>query len=122
MFTALAGESVVVNDCDAAHHPQLQAHLDHGYLGVIAARTGDEASVSRISQMLAAARDEHHFGSTFYWRAAIAAVKGDALTAARLLRRAFADGMPYEPFLHCDPHFARIRHHGDFAPVLAPRG
>jgi hypothetical protein len=122
VFDALAGDTVAVADCGAAHHPHLQAHLDHGYLGVIAMRRGDESEAARIDALLAATRGDHLFGSTYYWRAALAAVRGDGAGAARLLRRAFADGMPYEPFIHTDPHFLAIRGLPEFAAVLAPRG
>ena len=121
-FAALAGDAVALADCCAAHHPHLQAHLDHGYLGAIAVRRGDDAEASRIDALLASARREHMFGSTYYWRAALAALRGDGTAAARLLRRAFADGMPYEPFIHSDPHFLHIRREPEFAAVLAPRG
>jgi hypothetical protein len=50
----------------------------------------------------------------------LAALRGDG--AARLLRRAFADGMPYESFIHRDPHFLPVRREPEFAALLAPRG
>jgi hypothetical protein len=52
----------------------------------------------------------------------MSALRGDVDAAARLLRRAFADGLPYEPFIHADPHFAAVRDAPAFAAVLAPRG
>lgn len=121
-FSALAGGEVVVADCGAIHHPHLQAHLDHGYLGVLAIRRGDVAGAARIEALLEHARGGHLFGSTHYWRAAMAALRGDVAAATRLLRRAFAGGMPHEPFIHSDPHFAAVRDTPAFAAVLAPRG
>jgi DNA-binding SARP family transcriptional activator len=121
-FTAVAGDRVRVADCGAIHHPQLQAHLDHGYLGVLAIRRGDAGEATRIEALLAGERGAHLFGSTYYWRAAMAALRGDAEVAVGLLRRAFAAGMPYEPFIHADPHFAAIRGTAAFSSILAPRG
>jgi uncharacterized protein HemY len=121
-FTALAGERVAPADCGAVHHPHLQAHLDHGYLGAIAVRLGDVAEADRIEALLASTRGAHLFGSTHYWRAAMAGLRGDGVAAARLLRRALAGGQPHEPFIHVDPHFTRVRGLPEFASVLAPRG
>ena len=121
-FTVLAGDRVTVADCGAVHHPHLQAHLDHGYLGVLAIRRGDVVEAARIDTLLEGARGRHLFGSTHYWRAAMAAIRGDASGAARLLRRALAGGMPYEPFIHTDPHFGSIRDAPGFAAILTPRG
>ncbi|HYW30150.1 MAG TPA: hypothetical protein VE869_01505, partial [Gemmatimonas sp.] len=120
-FAALAGDEVAVADCGAVHHAQLQGHLDHGYLGVIAMRRGEHQEAQRIDAMLAAARGEYLFGSTHYWRAAMAALGGDADAALRLLRRAFAEGMPYEPFIHADPHFDALRGTPAFQALLTPR-
>jgi tetratricopeptide (TPR) repeat protein len=121
-FTVLAGDHVTVTDCGAVHHPHLQAHLDHGYLGVLAVRRGDAVEAARIDTLLEGARGGHLFGSTHYWRAAMAALGGNANAAARLLRRAFAGGMPYEPFIHTDPHFGPVRDAPEFAAILTPRG
>jgi hypothetical protein len=121
-FTAVVGDLVTVADCGAVHHPHLQAHLDHGYLGVLAIRRGNAAEAARIDALLAGAHGGYLFGSTYYWRAAMAALGGDAGNAARLLRRALAGGMPYEPFIHADPHFDPVRRVPEFAAILAPRG
>jgi tetratricopeptide (TPR) repeat protein len=121
-FATLAGERIVPTACGAVHHPHLQAHLDHGYLGAIAVRLGDVAEADRIEALLASTRGPYLFGSTHYWRAALAALRGDGVAAARLLRRALAGGLPYEPFIHVDPHFAPVRGVPEFAAVLEPRG
>jgi tetratricopeptide (TPR) repeat protein len=121
-FAAIAGERIVPTACGAVHHPHLQAHLDHGYLGAIAVRLGDLAEADRIEALLASTRGPYLFGSTHYWRAALAALRGDGVAAARLLRRALAGGLPHEPFIHVDPHFAPVRGVPEFAAVLEPRG
>lgn len=121
-FERLAGDRICVADCGAIHHPHLQGHLDHGYLGVLAIRGGDEGEAARIDALLERERGAHLFGSTQYWRAAMAALRGDADSAVRLLRRAFAAGMPYEPFIHADPHFHELRGTAAFEALLAPRG
>jgi DNA-binding SARP family transcriptional activator len=121
-FTALAGDTVAVADCGAVHHPHLQAHLDHGHLGVLALRRSDGAEAARLDALLASARGPQRFGSTHYWRAAMAAWRGERDAAVRLLRRAFADGLPYEPFVHADPQLAPLRGTPEFDALLAPRG
>ena len=120
-FTALAGERVVVADCGSVHHSHLQAHLDHGYLGVLAIRRGDTAEAARIDGLLERERGEHLFGSTHYWRAAMAALRGDVAMTVRLLRRALAAGMPFEAFIHADPHFSALRGIAELESVLVPR-
>jgi hypothetical protein len=112
----------MVADCGAVHHPHLQAHLDHGYLGMLAIRRGDADEAARIDALLERERGAHLFGSTHYWRAAMAAARGDFSAAARLLRRALAGGMPYESFIHTDPHFGPMHDVSEFAAILGPRG
>jgi hypothetical protein len=52
----------------------------------------------------------------------MAARRGEREAAVRLLRRAFADGLPYEPFVHADPHLAPLRGTREFDALLAPKG
>lgn len=121
-FSALAGDEPAVTDCGAAHHAHLQAHVDHGSLGAIAVQRGDVAEAARIEALLARERGPFLFGAPHYWRAAMAALRGDAEGAARLLRRAFADGLPHEPFVHFAPQFAAVRDAPAMRTLLAPRG
>jgi DNA-binding SARP family transcriptional activator len=105
-----------------AHHPQLQAHLDEGMLGVITARQGDTAALARWIALLEGLDGPFLYGAHWYWLAAIAAVRGDADRAIRMLRRAFADGLPMELFIHADPHLGRLRGDERFDALMRPRG
>jgi hypothetical protein len=100
----------------------LPAHLDHGYLGVIALRRGDAAGAAAAAALLAHADGPYLFGAPDFWRAAMAATGGDADGALRHLRRAFANGLPHEPFVHADPHLAPLRGDPRLATLLAARG
>ena len=42
--------------------------------------------------------------------------------ATSLLRRAFADGMPREMFIHTDPHLMPLRGHPRLEALMRPRG
>jgi tetratricopeptide (TPR) repeat protein len=121
-FAALAGGEVAVRDCCAPLHSHLDGHLDHGYLGVIAVRRGEDDEAARIDALLEGTRGDHLFGSTHYWRACMAAARGDPERAVHLLRRAFAGGMPCEIHIHRDPHLAPLRGRPDFSALLAPKG
>lgn len=104
------------------HHPQLQAHLDEGMLAVIAARQGDDASLDRWCVVLEGLDAPFLYGAHWFWLAAVAAVRDDVDRAVRMLRRAFADGLPLEMFVHTDPHLARLRGGERFDALLRPRG
>lgn len=105
-----------------AHHPQLQAHLDEGMLAVIAARQGDTDALQRWCALLEGLDGPFLYGAHWYWLAAVSAVRGDADRAIRMLRRAFADGLPMELFIHADPHLGRLRGDERFDALMRPRG
>ena len=104
------------------HHGHLQAHLDGGYLAVIAVRQGDEASRARWTRWLQELDRPFLYGADWLWLAAVAAEEEDRDRAVTLLRRAFADGLPHEAFLHTDPHLRRLRGHPPFDALMRPRG
>ena len=104
------------------HHGQLQAHLDAGYLAVIAAREGDRAELDRWRRHLESLRGRFLYGAPWHWLAAVTALEDDADRAVSLLRRAFADGLPHELFVHTDPHLLRLRGHDAFDALMRPRG
>lgn len=104
------------------HHGHLQAHLDEGYLAVIAARRGREDEAERRARRLESLDAPFTFGANWFWLAALAAVRGEQREAARHLRRAFAEGLPHEMHLHTDPHLARLRGDPIFEALVRPRG
>jgi hypothetical protein len=66
---------------------------------------------------------EHPFlyGAQWFWLAAVAAERDEPDRVVRLLRRAFAEGLPHESFIHTDPHLARLRGHESFDALMRPR-
>jgi DNA-binding SARP family transcriptional activator len=104
------------------HHGQLQAHLDTGYLAVIAVQQGDEEETTRWCSRLSELDGRFLYGAQWFWLAAVAAVRGDREQAVSMLRRAFADGLPMELFVHTDPHLGRLRGHPRFEAIMRPRG
>ena len=103
------------------HHGHLQAHLDVGYLAVIAALEQNAGEVARWCSALEELDGPFLYGAQWFWLAAVAAVQDDRERAVRLLRRAFADGLPMEMFVHTDPHLARIRGYAPFDALMRPR-
>lgn len=108
----------------AAAEPDRLAY--QGLLGMVSARLGDEAAVERIDGWFAALEREYLFGENFYWRAVLAAWRGDAERATALLREAYARGRPYhrnaDEHPHVDPNLAPLRGTRGFETVTAPRG
>jgi DNA-binding SARP family transcriptional activator/tetratricopeptide (TPR) repeat protein len=104
------------------HHLHLQAHLDEGYLAVIATREGNSTEAAHWCELLRSLETPFLFGAQWFWLAAVAALQDDPARAVRMLRRAFADGLPMELFLHTDPHLARLRGFAAFDALLKPRG
>ena len=104
------------------HHAHLQAHLDAGYLAVIAAREGDSDQCLHWCSRLEVLDGRFLFGAQWFWLAAVAAVLGEPDRAVVMLGRAFADGLPMELFLHSDPHLNLLRGHPRFEALMRPRG
>lgn len=104
------------------HHGHLQAHLDEGYLAVIATRERDPDEAAHWCEVLESLEAPFLYGAQWFWLAAVAALDGDHEQAARKLRRAFADGLPMEMFVHADPHLATLRGHAPFDRLLRPSG
>jgi DNA-binding SARP family transcriptional activator len=122
LFEALSRDTSAPAAPTEFHHAHLHAHLDAGYLGVIAVRRRDRARAARIAARLARLDRPYLFGRHTYWRAAIAAVQGHAAEAAELLRHAFSEGMPFELFVHQDLNFESVRTSPEFLDVTKPKG
>lgn len=122
IFADLAGNGDGGIRAVGHHHGQLQAHLDQGYLAVIAAGRGDRQEADRWCRKLEALDGPFLYGAQWFWLAAVAALHGDPDGAVSLLRRAFADGLPHELFIHTDPHLRRLRGHQGFDALMRPRG
>lgn len=104
------------------HHGQLQAHLDEGYLAVMAAQEGDDRETGRWCRWLEELEGPFLYGAQWFWRAAVAVMQNEKDRAVIMLRRAFADGLPFEMFLHTDPHLLQLRGLPAFDSLMRPRG
>ncbi len=122
LFTELARDSRSRVQPVGYHHGHLEAHLDEGYLAVIAVRTGAADEAARLRQRLERLEGPFLYGAQWFWLAAAAALEGEGERAVRLLGRAFADGLPMEPFIHTDPHLALMRGQPRFDALMRPKG
>jgi DNA-binding SARP family transcriptional activator len=121
-FRALAGSGAPAVSPVGFHHRYLQGHMDHGYLALLAARRGDDDEVAVLRRSLGEASGPFLFGTHWYWLACLDAVTGDHDRAAARLRRALAEGLPHEMFLHADPHLHDLRGHARYEAMMRPRG
>lgn len=113
----------IADPCSIAfHHGHLQGHLDEGYLAVLAQRRGDDDEVTRRCRDLEGLDRPFAYGSRHLWLAAVAALRGERDRAVASLRRAFAEGLPLEMFVHTEPHLLALRGHVPFDVLLRPRG
>jgi serine/threonine protein kinase/tetratricopeptide (TPR) repeat protein len=92
-----------------------------GYLGVLAARLGDQRTAASVDSGLAASRRPYLRGTQFLWEARIAATLGQREKGAALLRTALAQGVGFDTFLHTDPALSRMRGFGPFDAILRVR-
>jgi tetratricopeptide (TPR) repeat protein len=93
-----------------------------GRRGVLAARLGMADSARAIAARLAQLVRPNLQGVPEKWRARIAAVLGDKESAVTLLRRAFADGVPYGMWIHTDMDLESLRDYGPFRDLVRPKG
>jgi tRNA A-37 threonylcarbamoyl transferase component Bud32/tetratricopeptide (TPR) repeat protein len=108
----------------AAAEPDRLAY--QGLLGMVSARLGEDAEVARIDTWLEALERPYLVGENFYWRAVLAAWRGEADDATALLREAYARGRPYhrnaDEHPHIDPNLAPLRGTPGFEALATPRG
>lgn len=120
LFTALQAAGPV-RQFHGVHHGQLQAQLDEGYLAVLAVRLGDQEARARWSAALRDMDRPFLYGAQWYWLACLAALEERKDDAVRMLRRAFADGLAFEMFLHTDPHLRNLRGYAPFDLLMRSR-
>jgi DNA-binding SARP family transcriptional activator len=95
-----------------------------GMLGALAAVRGDGQGAARADSALAARRGPFVRGMPTYWRACIAAQRGDRARAVTLLIQADAEGLllTLAHALHADPSLERLRGYPPFQEFLRPKG
>jgi tetratricopeptide (TPR) repeat protein/tRNA A-37 threonylcarbamoyl transferase component Bud32 len=93
-----------------------------GYLGAILARRGDREGALAISRSLVDLDRPYLFGLIPYWQARIAARLGEANEAVGLMRRAFAEGYPYDDRFHADADLQTLTGDPGYQDLIAPKG
>jgi DNA-binding SARP family transcriptional activator len=94
-----------------------------GYLGVLNARLGNTQQALRIDEELRTLNPPYSFGWPSYWRARIAAVRGERDRAVDLLNDAIAKGHFYTGRLyHTDKDLESLRGHAALEQLLQPKG
>jgi tetratricopeptide (TPR) repeat protein len=98
-------------------HPN---NLDYlGMSGVLAARQDELATILDVDHRLETWTDPHIRGQNTYWRAKIAAARGEQVSAVRLLSQAVAEGMYFSEELHRDIGLAQLRGYPPFEAFMA---
>jgi tetratricopeptide (TPR) repeat protein len=93
-----------------------------GYLGSIAARSGDREEATRWSEELERVQMPYLRGVNTRGRARIAALLGDRDEAVQLLRRAFSEGVGYGLWLHTDMDLESLRGYAPYQELVKPKG
>jgi tetratricopeptide (TPR) repeat protein len=102
--------------------PLLHSDADNvdyiGMSGLIAARRGDREAALAIALTLDERQVPYEFGAASLYKARIAAALGDLDTAIESLRRTFAEGRPYQVWLHRDLDFEPLRNRAAFLRLV----
>jgi tetratricopeptide (TPR) repeat protein len=93
-----------------------------GALGTLAARRGDRAEAMLIDSWLASLERPYLYGNNTYWRARIASLLGDNVTAVELLHQAFREGYHRWWELHMEPDLVPLRGDPAFRELMRTRG
>jgi serine/threonine-protein kinase len=105
-------------------HPESVSY--QGIRGVLAARRHDRQEVARADSALIGVWRRSEQGVSSYWRACIAAQRGDSEGAVRLLWQAHSEGQGVHPeffmMLHSDPGLEPLRAYAPFQAFLRPKG
>jgi DNA-binding SARP family transcriptional activator/TolB-like protein len=92
-----------------------------GYIGFVAVLQQDVARVREVETALARDRAPFLFGRNTDYLARIAALQGKRAEAVRLLRKALAEGRPYESSMHVTHEFAALRGYPPFEDLIRPK-
>jgi serine/threonine-protein kinase len=109
LFQALASENT--HDLDV-----------QGFLGSLAARTGDRVEAGRISDRLDGFSHPYDYGAVSLRQARIASLLGQREQAMVLLRDAFARGLPFTVFLHTDMDLEPLHGYPAYEELMRPKG
>jgi Protein kinase domain len=91
----------------------------HAALGALAVRRGDQAEADRMGAWLAARPTS---ASATYFRAQLAALRGDRARAVALLRDAINQGLRGSMFVHLDPDLESLRDYPPYQELIRPKG
>ncbi len=92
-----------------------------GLRGLLEARRGRRDGALAVSDSLRAQSEPYQFGAVALHRARIVAVLGDRHSAVARVREGFAEGAPYDLWLHRDHDLAELRDEPALASLIAPQ-
>ena len=126
-FSALSADELMGDSRLMSHNIDVSLM---GYRATLAARLGDHDIAVRIDEELAGLSRAYLWGHATYWRAAVAAVRGEEERAVELLGQAVTEGLFAQPWgaeypkwdFHIDPDFESLRDYPPFQELIAPRG
>jgi tetratricopeptide (TPR) repeat protein len=93
-----------------------------GFLGVLAARMGDEAEAHAVLNALQSVNQPEVQAQVTLWRARITALLGDKDGAMTLLRQAVSQGTRFGVRIHRDINFEPLWDYPPFQELVRPKG